>query len=259
MPSAVVTGSSSGIGLATATALVEHGYSVVLHCHQSLGKLESAAGELRKHLSPAAELRCITTDLACHTSSSRFVQACFHWCPNLDLWVNNAGADVLTGSMRERSFEQKLKRLWEVDVVGTIRLCRLVAQRMAVREASPTAPCIINIGWDQALLGMEGEPGQLFCPTKAAVTAFTSAFSLSVAPQIRVNAVAPGWIKTAWGMQSAGQTWNHRAIQESQLQRWGTPQDVANVICWLASPAASFVNGQTIAVNGGRRFWSPPS
>lgn len=279
MLSAVVTGSSSGIGLATATALVQRGYSVVLHGHRNLSGLQSAASRLSQQLAKGAELHCITADLSCEQSCRRLVQACFQRHPGLDLWFNNAGADVLTGDLRSVSFEQKLDRLWQVDVLGTIRLSRLVAERMADRSerdlrlptmeqaetvgdsaASPSrTPSIVNMGWDQALLGMEGESGQLFCAAKAAVIAFTSAFSLTVAPIIRVNAVSPGWIRTAWGEQSTDEFWNRRAISESQLARWGTPEDVAQVVCWLASPESAFVNGQNISVNGGRRFFCTAS
>ena len=101
---------------------------------------------------------------------------------------------------------------------------------------------------------MEGEPGQLFGTTKAAIAAFSQSLALS-AHGIRVNCVAPGWIKTDWGNQSADEFWNQRAIQESQLGRWGTPEDVAQAIRWLADPASQFINGQTVSVNGGRRFY----
>ena len=79
---------------------------------------------------------------------------------------------------------------------------------------------------------------------------FTRSLARSLAPQVRVNCLAPGWIRTAWGDQ-ASTYWNERAPKESLLQRWGTPQDVANTACFLASPAAAFMTGQIIAVNGG--------
>jgi 3-oxoacyl-[acyl-carrier protein] reductase len=68
---------------------------------------------------------------------------------------------------------------------------------------------------------------------------------------VRVNCLAPGWIKTAWGQQ-ASDAWQQRAVGESLLQRWGTPEDVARVARFLVSPAAAFVTGQVVAVNGGR-------
>ncbi len=259
MPCAVITGSSSGIGLATARKLVQQGYSIVLHGHTNVRGLQAAAMELKAVLVSGQSIRCITADIACRHACRQMVQTCFSWYPKIDLWFNNAGADVLTGEGRLSSFDSKLERLWRVDVAGTIRLSRLVADRMQSAGASVGLPGIINTSWDQAALGMEGDAGQLFCTAKAAVSAFTTAFSLSVSPLVRVNTIAPGWIQTAWGQQQTSGRWNQRAISESQLKRWGTPEDVAETVCWLASPAASFVNGQTIAINGGRRYYIDPS
>jgi 3-oxoacyl-[acyl-carrier protein] reductase len=111
---------------------------------------------------------------------------------------------------------------------------------------------ILNIGWDQADLGMAGDSGELFAATKGAVMAFTRSLAASLAPQVRVNCIAPGWIKTAWG-EHASAAWQERAVQESLRGRWGTPEDVAAVARFLASPAADFITGQVIHVNGGWR------
>ena len=111
---------------------------------------------------------------------------------------------------------------------------------------------IINIGWDQAETGMAGDSGELFGATKGAVMAFSKSLARSLAPEVRVNCVAPGWIKTEWGT-GASQYWQERARNESLLARWGTPEDVAATVRFLASPAASFITAHTIPVNGGLR------
>jgi 3-oxoacyl-[acyl-carrier protein] reductase len=97
---------------------------------------------------------------------------------------------------------------------------------------------------------MEGDSGQLFAAAKGAIAAFTKSLAKSLAPQVRVNALAPGWIRTAWGA-AASQAWQERVMRETPLGRWGTPDDVAQTAIWLVSPAASYVTGQVIRINGG--------
>jgi 3-oxoacyl-[acyl-carrier protein] reductase len=81
---------------------------------------------------------------------------------------------------------------------------------------------------------------------------FSRSLAHSLAPEVRVNCLAPGWIRTAWA-QTASEAWQQRAIDESLKSRWGTPEDVAAVACFLASPAADFLTGQVVPVNGGFR------
>jgi NAD(P)-dependent dehydrogenase (short-subunit alcohol dehydrogenase family) len=99
---------------------------------------------------------------------------------------------------------------------------------------------------------MEGDSGELFAASKGAVMAFTRSLSRSLAPSVRVNCVAPGWIRTAWG-EGASEVWQERARRESMLGRWGVPEDIAAAVHWLVSPEAAFVTGQVLAVNGGFR------
>jgi len=195
----------------------------------------------------------IFADISNPTDCDRLVQDCFQWKGHVDVWVNCAGADVLTGENSKQTFEAKLDLLWRTDVAGTIRVSRLVASQMSLQSSRATLPCILNISWDQSEHGMEGDSGQYFAATKAAVAAFSKSLAKSVAPEIRVNCIAPGWIKTDWGQQASPE-WDRRAQGESMLNRWGSPEDIANVAAALASPELEFINGQTIAVNGG---WQP--
>jgi len=136
--------------------------------------------------------------------------------------------------------------LYDVDVRGTIVTTRRVGHLMKRRGQGS----IVAIGWDQAEAGMEGDSGQLFAASKGAVMAFAKSLSLSLAPAVRVNVIAPGWIRTAWG-ESASEAWQERVRRETPLGVWGTPDDVAAAARWLVSPAAKFITGQTIRVNGG--------
>jgi 3-oxoacyl-[acyl-carrier protein] reductase len=116
----------------------------------------------------------------------------------------------------------------------------------------PGSNVILNLGWDRAEQGMAGDSGELFAAAKGAIMAFTKSLAKSLAPDVRVNCIAPGWIRTAWGRQ-ASPYWQHRVSQESLLGRWGLPEDVAGMARFLSSPSASFITGQVLAVNGG---WS---
>jgi len=99
---------------------------------------------------------------------------------------------------------------------------------------------------------MAGDSGEMFAAVKGAVMAFSGSLASSLAPEVRVNCVAPGWIKTKWAAD-ASRHWHELAVDQSLVGRWGTPQDVAAAVRFLASPAAAFINGQTIPVNGGFR------
>lgn len=245
--SAVVTGSSSGIGRAIAVQLAREGADVVVH-----GRSRQAADETAATI---RELGCradiVLCDLADDAGCAELVDRAWSWSNGIDIWVNNAGTDVLTGDAADASFDQKLSALWQVDVQATIRLSRRVGKRMiASASADDDQPVILNMGWDQAELGMAGDSGEMFAAIKGAVMAFTKSLARSLAPHVRVNCLAPGWIRTEWGDQ-ASDYWQRRACEESLLERWGTPNDVARVAAFLASPAAGFVTGQIIAINGG--------
>jgi 3-oxoacyl-[acyl-carrier protein] reductase len=230
--------------------LAADGFSVVLHARQNLVGVQTTASEILERFDRRS--LCILADITDSRAQADLAGAAFAWYGHVDVWVNNAGADVLTTEAREWSFDEKLLYLLGTDVLGTVGLSREVAARM-IQQAAEAKPTIINVGWDQALLGMSGDSGQLFCTTKAAVMAFTNSLAMTVAPHVRVNCVAPGWIKTAWGNES-NEYWDNRARHESLLARWGTAEDVANTIAWLANSEAEFINGQCIHVNGGRRL-----
>jgi len=83
--------------------------------------------------------------------------------------------------------------------------------------------------------------------------AMTKSLAQSLAPRVRVNCVAPGWIQTAWG-QDASDQWQRRAQKESLMDRWGLPADVAAAVVFLCLPESNFISGQVLPVNGGFRF-----
>jgi 3-oxoacyl-[acyl-carrier protein] reductase len=241
---AVVTGSSSGIGRAIALEMARAGADVLVHARANRTGAEEVAQSIE---SLGRDSTVALADLGDAAAQDRLVETCWNWRP-IDIWVNNAGADVLTGAAANWSFEEKLAELWKVDVSATLRLSRSVGGRMKQRGSG----FVLNMGWDQAESGMEGDSGEMFAAVKGAVMAASRSLAKSLAPQVRVNCIAPGWIRTKWG-QNASAEWQERAARESLLRRWGEPQDVARVACFLASPAAAFINGQVVHINGGGR------
>jgi 3-oxoacyl-[acyl-carrier protein] reductase len=240
---AAVLGATSGIGRAVALALGDAGADIIVHGKTSTQAAEELASQLR---SRGVRSFVMMADLANLKEADWLVNEAWNLWNGLDAWLQIAGADVLTGSNARLSFNAKLELLWSVDVVATIRLCRVVGRKMKAQGHG----VIVTMGWDQAETGMEGDSGELFATTKGAVMAFTRSLALSLAPIVRVNALAPGWIKTDWG-ETASTLWHDRVVRETPLARWGTPEDVARVARFLVSPDAEFLTGQVVRVNGG--------
>jgi 3-oxoacyl-[acyl-carrier protein] reductase len=242
----MISGASGGIGRAVALELARAGADVVVHGHRQMSEAEAVGAAIRQMGRQATTLKA---DLSNGAACEAFAASAWQWKSRVDVLVNMAGADVLTGEAADWPFEKKLDALWQVDVLATVRLSRMIGQRMKERGSG----VIINIGWDQAEQGMAGDSGEMFAVVKGAVMAFTRSLAQSLAPQVRVNCLAPGWIKTSWG-ESASEYWQERAQRQSLVGRWGTPEDVAKAAVYLASPAAEFINGQVIPVNGGFRY-----
>jgi len=271
---AVVTGSTSGIGRAIAEKFVRLGFDVLVHGGRSDQKLAESVEALRSvkpipianngfgtGVSRKPEVEGILADFSDTKSLGQFIDSAWDFRNRIDVLVNNAGADLLTENT-ELEFVEKFQKLIRVDVESTLVISRDIANRMneMARSSSNFDPgcfSICNVGWDQANQGMAGESGILFSGSKGAVMQMTKSLAQTYAPTIRVNCVAPGWIKTAWG-KSANDYWNQRAKMESLMGRWGEPNDVANAVEFLCSEKASFISGQILYVNGGFRFHQHP-
>lgn len=240
---AVVTGAGSGIGKAIALHLAQAGAAVLVHTGTRQAHAEQTSAEIRKL---GRETSYQVADFHDTQAQDQFCEQAWAWRGKVDLFVHAAGLDVLTGQAAEWDFETKLQHLLEVDLVATMRICRNLGRRMKAHGGGS----IVTLGWDQADQGMEGDSGEMFTAVKGAVMAFTRSLAKSLAPEVRVNGIAPGWIKTKWG-ESTSKYWEARATGESQLARWGTAEDVAAAAVFLASPAAKFIHGQILPVNGG--------
>jgi 3-oxoacyl-[acyl-carrier protein] reductase len=239
---AVITGSTRGIGRALALELAAAGADVIVH-----GRSSAAAEEVADAIAEMGGTASVMLGNLMQLEECRRLVATAwdEWGP-IDIWINNAGADVLTGEAAGWSFAEKLRELIEVDLVAAMLMARDVGRRMQNHGGG----VILNMGWDKADSGMAGDSGQLFAAVKGAMMAFTKSLALSLAPEVRVNCLAPGWIKTAWGT-AASEDWQQLVLDETPLERWGTSEDVAAAARWLVSPGAAFITGQIIRVNGG--------
>src|ERR1700730_10803037 len=240
----LVTGASSGIGRAIALATARAGADVALTYRSNL---DGAREVERDIISLGRRASVIQFDIADGKSMRALGPAARDALGRVDVWVNNAGADILTGSAASLPAVEKLDLLLAVDLRGTILASWQAAELLGAQEAGGV---IINMSWDHVLTGMPGLNPQLFAAVKGAVLAFSKSLARSVAPRVRVNVLAPGWIDTSFG--EGLEEGARRAVAESTpLKRWGTPDDVAGAAVFLASPAAAFLTGQTILVGGG--------
>jgi 3-oxoacyl-[acyl-carrier protein] reductase len=236
----LITGSTGGIGRAIAQAFAAAGADVIVH-----GRRADAAARVVGELN-GVRSHTLLADLRDPVAGQSLLADAWELWGGLDVLILNAGADTLTGAAAHWSFERKLAELLAVDVTANTLLARAAGERMR-RQGHGV---ILTIGWDQAETGMEGDSGQLFGAAKGAVMAFSRSLAVTLAPTVRVNCIAPGWIRTAWG-ETASATWQDRVRRETPLGRWGTPEDIAAAAVWLASPAAAYITGQVIRVNGG--------
>lgn len=249
----MVTGSSSGIGRSIAIAFAQHGADVILHGRRESDAINEVAKQIEKL---GGKSHFLFADFNDTGLLSTFVDDAWQWQGHLNGWVNNAGGDVLTEPWKNASFERKLAYLLKTDVTASLMLSRFAGKKMlessqGLGGVEPDPGFIINMGWDQASQGMEGEAGELFATTKGAIMSMTKSLAQSLAPAVRVNCIAPGWIETKWAQQSS-QYWQDRAKSESLMNRWGSPDDIAAAALYLAT--ANFVSGQILSVNGGFRF-----
>ncbi len=239
-----VSGASSGIGRAIALATARAGADVVLTYRANERGARDAAREVESLGRRARVVRLDLTDAASIAALGGAVRSAFG---GVDVWVNNAGADVLTGPGATLSTTEKLDLLLRVDLRGTVLASWQAADLMAEQDSGGV---IINMSWDHVLTGMAGVEAQLFSAVKGGVMAFSKSLARTVAPTIRVNTLAPGWIETAYGTD-VDDTIRRQVTASTPLARWGTPDDVATAVVYLASPAASFVTGQTMLIGGG--------
>jgi 3-oxoacyl-[acyl-carrier protein] reductase len=240
----LVTGASSGIGRAIALASARAGADVAVTWRGNQAGANAVAADIRATGRRAVILRA---DMGEPGALEELTEILRQALGGVDAWINNAGADVLTGQGATLSRREKLDLLLRVDLRGTMLASWAAVEMM---QAQPGGGVIINMSWDHVLRGLEGENPELFSAVKGGILSFSRSLARSVAPAIRVNVLGPGWIETAFGA-GVDDSFKREIARRIPLQRWGQPEDVAQAAVYLASDAARYVTGQMIMVNGG--------
>lgn len=241
---AVITGASSGIGRGIAQAFAEEGADVVVNYRKSKEKAESLVEEIKQTDRRAI---AVQADMANEDDINRLIAETMNEFGRIDVWVNNAGADILTGAGAAAELHEKLEHLIDVDLKGTINACWSI---MPIMEKQGHG-VIVNTSWDLSIHGFQGTNPQIFAATKAGVLGFTRSFAKTVGPKIRVNMVSPGWISTSFAEEHMEEDYYQARISEIPLGRFGRPEDVAAAAVFLASDDSSYLTGEAININGG--------
>src|SRR5213083_1326067 len=205
---ALVTGASSGIGRAIALAYAAAGADVVLTYRRNRRGADETADGAR---AAGRRVESIRADVAEQADVDALGDALRRTFGRVDVWVNNAGADILTGDAARLSRIEKLDRLLAVDLRGTV-LASWKAVELMDAQPPPSGGVILNMSWD--------------------------------------NVLGAGWIETAYG-SGLDPAVKQRISAKIPLARWGTPEDVAYAAVYLASDAAAYVTGQMLLINGG--------
>jgi NAD(P)-dependent dehydrogenase (short-subunit alcohol dehydrogenase family) len=237
----VVTGAGRGIGRALAIGFAEQGARVLVHYGHARSGAEEVVGLIRER---GGSAQMAQADLREVGAVRDLIAQAHTQLGKIDVWINNAGASANSREAVGMSEVEIFERVMAVDVMGSWLCAREVALYMN------DGGCILMIGWDAALSGAKGLPGQLYAMSKGAVISLTRCLALEYAPRLRVNCIAPGYVENEW-LQSLSEKVRQRLQQANPLQRLGTPEDILGTALFLASPAAAFITGQVILVNGG--------
>jgi 3-oxoacyl-[acyl-carrier protein] reductase len=240
----LVTGASSGIGRAIALGCASAGADLAITYRRNRKGAEETASLIRER---GRRAEVIETDVSREESIAALVEALRSRYGRVDAWFNNAGGDILTGEGGRLSRREKLDLLLTVDLRGTILASWAAVDLM---RGQPRGGAIINMTWDHVGIGMAGENPILYSAAKGGIFSFSKSLAREVAPQIRVNVLAPGFIETSFG-EGANEQWRREVVERTPLKRWGAPEDLAGSAVFLASDASAFVTGHTLVVNGG--------
>ena len=237
---ALVTGASRGIGRAIAVGLARAGADVV-----GLARSEGPLAELSDEIQEAGR-SCLPLagDLGLGDAIPRLAEDAWSWKGGIDILVNAAGT-VIRRDPPDVTVED-----FDLLMAVNVRAPFLMSQEMGWRMREAGSGSIVNIasvaGEEVTLAPLSYQAG------KAALIQMTRGFASRLAPEVRVNAVGPGYIRTTLNVEWLSDEKNQRYVEgRTASRRIGTPDDVVGAVVFLASPAASYVNGQHLRVDGG--------
>lgn len=241
---AVITGASSGIGAAIARTFAREGAHVMVNYRSSAERAGSVVDSI---VAEGGQARALQGDVSQPDQVQRLVAEAHEALGAIDIWVNNAGADILTGAGARLDDAGKLEQLLAVDLRGTMECCWAVAPLMQAAGQG----VILNMSWSQALNGMVGRNPELFAAVKAGVIGFSQSLAKNVAPQVRVNILAPGWIETAFIHEQMPLDYRDFVLSRVPLKRMGKPEDVAAAAVFLAAEEGGYITGHVLHIDGG--------
>jgi len=241
---ALVTGAATGIGRAAAVALAEAGYDVVINYSQSEQAARETAALARAKGAKTLLFQCDVSKDACVRKMLASVEKEFG---RLDALVNNAGT---TSNVKASDFEAMTAEEWDrvfaVNVRGMFQVTRASAPLLKITRGS-----VVNTA---SIVGLRPGPQPLpYAASKAAVVSLTKLLAFNLAPEVRVNAVAPGWMEGDWMKRMLADRYDDlmaRRAKSTPLRRCATAEDVAEVIVNLIT-GNRFVNGEIIVIDGG--------
>jgi 3-oxoacyl-[acyl-carrier protein] reductase len=240
---ALVTGGGVGIGRAIVEALAGAGAFVGIHCHRSLSEAEKLLAEVRSH---GANGLVLQADLTAPDQAASVVDRLVAQTGRLDVLVNNAGHPV-----RRSKIEDCPLDVWNGALALNLTSAFLVTKRAIPHLRKSGKGAIVNNLTLSIQTGGSGGAGP-YAVAKGGLQVLTRTLARELAPEVRVNAIMPGVIETRHHEEFSTPERMEQYRRETPLLRNGTAREVAQAVLFLASDAASFVNGAVIDINGGR-------